>query len=133
MELCARAPWVETVEVKRALGNQADDVIPPSRAREAIAKGARRAVERAQAGDLEPYTGEAAPYAIEVELREAISDDMRKNLDALPEFEVSDERCVATVADDMDVGFRRIAYLGYASRPGRPVLSRPSRWRASGR
>jgi D-amino peptidase len=41
-QLRERAPWAETVEVKRALSNVAADVIPPARARELImpARGA---------------------------------------------------------------------------------------------
>lgn len=113
-----RAPWVEAVEVKRALSRVAGDVIPPARAREAIRAGARRAVERAGAGELPPYRDEPAPYAIEVDLREPPSDAMRDNLARLPEFELDGERTVRTLAPDMDVGFRRVAYLGYAGRPG---------------
>ena len=83
-----------------------------------IREGARRAVERAAAGELRPYTDEPAPYAIEVELRQSASDDLRRNLDALPEFELEGDTLVRTLAPDMDQGFRRIAYLGYAGRPG---------------
>ncbi len=117
-QLRKRVPQVEAVEVKRALSLVAGDVIPPVRAREAIRAAARRAVERAQAGELLPYRGEPAPYAIEVVLRSPASDALRENLAGLPEFELADERTVRTSADDMDLGFRRIAYLGYADRPG---------------
>lgn len=117
-QLRSRAPWAEAVEVKRALSNVAGDVIPPPRARELIRAGARRAVERARAGALTPYRGEPAPYAIEVDMRTAISTEMRDNLARLPEFEVVNERTVRTAADDMDLGFRRIAYLGYANQAG---------------
>ncbi|MBW2280838.1 MAG: M55 family metallopeptidase [Deltaproteobacteria bacterium] len=117
-QLRKRAPWVEAVEVKRALSNVAGDVIPPVRAREAIRAGARRAVERAAGGELEPYRGEPAPYEIEVDLRNAPSDAMRANLARLPEFEIRGEKTVGTLAEDMSIGFRRIAYLGYADREG---------------
>ena len=117
-QLRKRCPWVEAVEVKRALSNVAGDVIPPARAHGMIRAGARRAVERARAGELRPYTDEPAPYAIEVELREAASEPLRANLAVLDEFELADDRTVRTVAPDMDLGFRRIAYLGYADRPG---------------
>jgi len=117
-QLRKRAPWVEAVEVKRALSMQAGDVIPPPRAREMIRAGATRAVSRARAGELQIYVGEPAPYALEIELRNDPSPEMRANLDRLPEFELSDARTVATEAPDMDIGFRRIAYLGYADRPG---------------
>jgi D-amino peptidase len=117
-QLRKRAPWAEAVEVKRALSNVAGDVIPPARARAAIRAGAVRAVERARAGALEPYCGEPAPYAIEVELREPASEGMRANLETLPEFRLEGDHTVHIAAEDMDLGFRRIAYLGFADQPG---------------
>ncbi len=117
-QLCKRAPWAEAVIVKTALSNVAGDVIPPSRARELIRAGAKRSVERARRGELQPYRGEAAPYAIEVGMREPITDGLRGNLDTLDEFEIVDDRTIRTSADDMDLGFRRIAYLGFGDRPG---------------
>ena len=113
-----RVPNVESVQVKRALGRQSGEVIPPARARESIRSGAGRAVERAGAGAFSPYLEEPAPYEIEVDLRNPPDEAMRANLAALPEFELVSERTIATQAPDMDVGFRRIAYLGYASTPG---------------
>jgi D-amino peptidase len=113
-ELGKRAPWVERVEVKRALSNVSGDVIPPARAREAIRSGARRAVERARRGELPVYREQPAPHDVEVELRAPIEDGLRANLARLPEFEIADERTVRTVAENMDLGFRRIAYLGFA-------------------
>jgi D-amino peptidase len=117
-QLRKRVPDAEAAEVKRALSNVAGDVIPPARAREAIRAGARRAVERARAGELAPYRGETAPYEIEVELRKPPGEHLRENLARLPEFELAGERTIRTVAPDMDLGFRRIAYLGYGNRPG---------------
>lgn len=117
-QLRQRVPQAEAVIVKQALSNVAGAVIPPARARDLIRDGARRAVERALAGKLHPYEGEIAPYAIEVDLREPVSGPRRDNLERLPEFEIVGTHTVRTVADDMDVGFRRIAYLGYASQPG---------------
>jgi D-amino peptidase len=113
-----RAPWIERVVVKQALSRVAGDVIPPARAREAIRDGAERAVERAIAGELSPCTDEGAPYSIEVELREALSDGLRGNLAGMPEFAIEGDRIVRTLADDMDLGFRRIAYLSFGDRPG---------------
>ena len=118
VQLRARAPWAEAIEVKRALSNVAGDVIPPARAREPIRAGAQRAVERARRGELRAYTDEPAPYAIEVELRQPIAAALRDNLAQLPEFTLADERIIRTVADDMDLGFRRIAYCGYGHQPG---------------
>ncbi len=117
-ELAARAPWVERVEVKRALSHVAGDVIPPVRARELVRAGARRAVERARAGELRPYTEEPAPYDVEVELREPPGEHLAENLKQMPEFELVDARTIATRADDMDLAFRRVAYLGYGNAAG---------------
>ena len=116
-QLQERAPWVEAVEVKRALSNVAGDVIPPARTAPMIRNAARRAVERARAGELSVYQDEPHPYRIEVELRNDASAELRDNLSKLPEFQLRD-RTVCTEADDMDVGFRRIAFVGYANRPG---------------
>jgi D-amino peptidase len=113
----AIAPAAETVVVKEALSNQAADCIPPARAVGLIQEGARRAVERAGWGEFTPWTGDAAPYEIEVELRSPPEEAMARNLAELREFEV-DGAAVRTVAPDMDAGFRRVAYLGYANRPG---------------
>ncbi len=117
-EVRKRVANVEAVEVKRALGRQSADVIPPARARELIRDGAERCVSRARAGEFAPYTGEPAPYEIEVDLLQPVDEAMRKNLEALPEYTIQDERTVTTSAPDMDLGFRRIAYLGYARTPG---------------
>jgi D-amino peptidase len=113
-----RVPAVEAVEVKRALGHQSGDVIPPARARELIREGARRAVLRAARGELAPYVSEPAPYPIEVDLRQPPDAPMLENLARLPEFVRIGERTLGTSAPDMDVGFRRIAYLSYARTPG---------------
>jgi D-amino peptidase len=112
-ELAQRAPWVEAVCVKRALSNVSAQVIPPARARDAIRAGAARAVERALRGELPLVRDAAAPHEIEVELRAPLEDSLRANLSALPEFEIASDRVVRTAAPDMDLGFRRIAYLSF--------------------
>jgi D-amino peptidase len=117
-QVIERCPWVECVVVKESLGNQSANCIPPARARELIRRGAEVAVERARAAALRPYRDVACPYEFEVELREPVADAMRANLSALPGFEILDERRVRVTAPDMDLGFRRVAYLGYAHRPG---------------
>ena len=111
-------PWAEAVIVKTALGNQSADCIPPVRAREMIQAGAERAVVRAMAGELETCTDIGGPYEFEVELRAAANDAMRQNLESLDGFELLAEKLVRVTAPDMDLGFRRVAYLGYADRPG---------------
>ncbi len=114
----AIAPNAEVVEVKRALSNVAGDCIPPARTPALIRAAASRAVQAAKAGKLTVYSGDAAPYVIEVTLKKPAGEALRANLDRLPEFELNNDRIVRTAAPDMDIGFRRIAYLGYANRPG---------------
>lgn len=114
----AICPWAEAVEVKRALAKQAGDCIPPARALPMIEAGAQRAVGRAIAGELKPYTAVSSPYDFEVELTKPLTDNMRENLGCLDEFEILDDRRVAVTAPDMDLGFRRVAYLGYADQKG---------------
>jgi hypothetical protein len=44
---------------------------------------------------------------------------LASNLAALPEFEIdADGVTIRTEAPDMDLGFRRIAYLSYGDREG---------------
>jgi D-amino peptidase len=114
----ALCPWAEAVIVKTALGNQSADCIPPARAREMIRAGAERAVTRAMAGELEVCGEIGGPYEFEVELRAAANEAMRENLASLDGFELLAENLVRVTAPDMDLGFRRVAYLGYADRPG---------------
>jgi len=114
----AICPWAERVVVKEALGNQSGNCIAPVRAREMIRAGAERAVRRAKAGELAVYRDVAPPYEFEVELRKPMNDAMRANLESLADFDIVDDRLVRVRAPNMDLGFRRVAYLGYADRPG---------------
>ena len=50
-EVAAFLPWAERVVVKRAVGRAAADSLHPARACDLVRDGARRAVERAVAGD----------------------------------------------------------------------------------
>jgi len=111
-------PWAEAVIVKEALGNQAANCIAPATARELIHAGAQRAVERAIRGDLATLDRVSGPYEFEVELRKPVNDAMRENLSALEGFTILDDQRIQVVASDMNVGFRRVAYLGYADRAG---------------
>jgi D-amino peptidase len=117
-QVSALCPWAEQVIVKQALGNQSGNCIPPARARELISAGAKQATERARRGELPILGGVAGPYEFEVELRNPASDAMRGNLDSLDGFEILSPQHIRVVAPDMDLGFRRVAYLGYADREG---------------
>ncbi len=116
-QVAALAPKAELVVVKEALGNQSGNCIPPLRGRELIRAGAERAVTRARAGELAPFDG-GGPYEFEVELREPAGDALRANVEQLDGFCLIDAHRVAVTAPDMDLGFRRVAYLGYADRAG---------------
>jgi D-amino peptidase len=117
-QVSALCPWVETVIVKQALANQSAVCIPPQRARAMITAGASRAVERAGKGELSVLPDAGGPYEFEVELRSPVVEAMRENLSSLEGFEILDTSLVRVTAPDMDIGFRRVAYLGYADRPG---------------
>ena len=117
-QVSALCPWIEAVIVKQALGNQSADCIPPARARELIAAGAQQAVERAARGELQVLENSSGPYEFEVEMRKPVGEAMRDNLEPLDGFEILSETLIRVTAPDMDIGFRRVAYLGYADSPG---------------
>ncbi len=114
-EIC---PWAETVEVKQAYSRQAGNCIPPARARPLIRDGAERAVKRALAGELQSYTAITSPYEFELELARPVTEVMTENLNTMDDFEILDEKLIRISAPDMDLGFRRVAYIGYADQAG---------------
>jgi D-amino peptidase len=65
-ETAAWLPWAEAVVVKHAVSRRAAASVHPSVAHERIREGARRAVERAAAGDLGLLVV-PAPVVIEVD------------------------------------------------------------------
>ncbi|MDA1300069.1 MAG: M55 family metallopeptidase [Proteobacteria bacterium] len=113
-EIC---PGVETAIVKQAYANQSGRCIPPGRARVLIRESAKRTVERTRAGEFQPIHSQG-PYEFVVSLRKPAGDAMRSNLASLDHFELIEDSTVGIVAQDMDLGFRRVAYLGYADRAG---------------
>jgi len=114
-EIC---PSAVTVEVKHAYGKQSANCIPPARARPLIHAGAELAVTRLLKGELKPYTEVTAPYELEVQLTRPMTQNMKDNLESLDEYDILNEQCVRMIAADMDLGFRRVAYLGYADLAG---------------
>lgn len=116
-QVLARCPDAHAVVIKRALGNQAAECLAPTRARELIAEGAAAAVAKALRGELSPCDIRG-PYEFEVELRKPVGEAMRKNLSGFKEFEIVSENVVQVSAPEMELGFRRVAYLGYADQPG---------------
>lgn len=117
-QVTAICPWAETVIVKEALGNQAANCIPPSRARPMIQAGAETAVARARLGEMGVLADVSGPYEFEVEMRQPVGEAMRNNLESMDEFTILNDTLIQVRAPDMDLGFRRVAYLGYADRPG---------------
>ena len=117
-QLRARLPGVEAVILKQALSNFAARCIAPERCWGMLREASANTVSRAIAGELRAFEGEPVPYIIDVEFWEAIPADLRANLQTLKEFEILDSNTVRTQALDMDMGFRRIAYLGYGNRLG---------------
>lgn len=111
-------PCVETVVVKQAYANQSARCIPPTRAREMIRIGARRAVERVARGEIAPAVDRRGPFEFEVELRAPVGDAMRANLEGMQAFDIVGDAVVRVQAPDIELGFRRVAYLGYADRAG---------------
>ncbi len=116
-QVLAICPQAETVVIKQALGNQAAHCLAPAQARGMIEAGAKRAVERTAAGEIPPMST-SGPYEFEVELRKPVSDAMRDNLAGFDYFAITEHQSIRVVAPDMDLGFRRVAYLGYADTPG---------------
>ncbi len=114
-EIC---PWAETVEVKHAYAKQSAKCIPPARARPLIREGAMRAVTRALAGELQTYTSVSAPYEFEVTLTKPMTGTMNENITTQDGFEILAENLIRVTAPNMDLGFRRVAYIGYADQAG---------------
>ena len=112
------APNAEAAILKTALAHQSGICIPPARARDLIRDAATRAVNKARNGDLTPRDPGPTPYEFELELKKPLTDTMRINLSSLHEFQIIDDLHVLTSAPDMELGFRRCAYLGFADMPG---------------
>jgi len=117
-QVLAICPDAEAVVVKQALGNQSARCMPPIPARALIREGAETAVLKASTGQLKPFTDISAPYEFTVELRKPAPATMRDNLAGLDHFELIEADVVRVTAADMFIGFRRVAYLGYADTAG---------------
>jgi hypothetical protein len=83
-----------------------------------IRDGAQRTVQRASAGEYQSKLDIGPPYEFEVQMRKPVGEAMTGNLAALEGFEIVDDHLIRVVAPDMDIGFRRVAYLGYADQAG---------------
>tara|TARA_R110002073_G_scaffold25378_31_gene84310 strand:+ start:828 stop:1685 length:858 start_codon:yes stop_codon:yes gene_type:complete len=115
LEIC---PLAETAILKHAYAKQSANCIPPARARPMIQAAASAAVRKAINGELSLYQSVPTPYEFEVELTKDMPATMEENLQQLSEFEILNNRLVRVSAPDMSLGFRRVAYLGYAEQAG---------------
>lgn len=100
---------VVTVTVKQALGSAAAITYSPTRVRRLLEEGAREAVRRELAGELEPFRL-PKPYRVEFTLRPTYPDSVVAGVDALGpgwRLEKTGARSYRFVTDDA----RRIAYL----------------------
>ena len=90
--------------VKRAVGGNAADSVHPSRARELVRDGSRRAVERAGKGDggLQPLRFEP-PIRVGVEFGAGVEADFAA---VVPGFERQGDRGVVYVAQDPEEAYR---------------------------
>jgi D-amino peptidase len=95
-------PWAERIVVKDAHGTHAAASLHPDRARELIRDGARRAVERARAGELRVLEVER-PVVLEVDYRRALEADFAA---VVPGAERHDDRTVRFESDDPIVAYR---------------------------
>ncbi|HET7677282.1 MAG TPA: M55 family metallopeptidase [Candidatus Limnocylindrales bacterium] len=101
-EVEAWLPWAERVVVKRAVGGNAADSLHPSKARELVREGARRAVERGAAGELRPLVLEA-PIVVAVEFAKPVMADLAA---LAPGFSREGDRGVRYEAADAVEAFR---------------------------
>jgi D-amino peptidase len=95
-------PWAERVVVKDGFGTSAAASLHPERARELVRAGAKRAVERARAGELRLLELDA-PVTIEVDYHRAIQADFAA---VTPNAERIGDRTVRHVGPDPIEAYR---------------------------
>ena len=114
LETEAWFPWAERVIVKTAMSRRAAASVHPSVARERVRAGAKRAVERAAAGELRAFDP-GRPITLEAEYENAGQAD---HAAIVPGAERYGDRGVRVVTDDRVVAYRtflagvRLATLG---------------------
>jgi D-amino peptidase len=111
-EVAVWLPWAERVVVKRGRGYRAADSLHPSVARQAITVGARRALERARAGELRPLQL-PPPIEVAMELQHSGQADFAA---VIPGFErVGDRGVRYQAADGIDAYRAFVAAVRLAS------------------
>ena len=101
-EVAEWLPWAERVVVKEGHGTSAAASLHPERARDAVRAGARRAVERAGAGELRLLEVEP-PVLIEVDYHRALQADYAA---IAPLAERIGDRTVRHTGDDAVTAYR---------------------------
>ncbi|HEV2879149.1 MAG TPA: M55 family metallopeptidase [Candidatus Eremiobacteraceae bacterium] len=95
-------PWIDAVEVKRAIGRYAASSLSPEQARQAIADGMKRAVSRLASGGAKPYAF-ASPTTLELVFTSTAKADMAM---LLPGSERLDGRTLRYAHPDFLTVFR---------------------------
>jgi D-amino peptidase len=103
-EMAKVVPGIEAAVVKEAMSRTGGRMIPPARAQRVIEAAARRATERVASGAVQPPDA-SGPFAMEVELRQALSDDALTQIAAHPELSVTGDRTVAFTCDRMAAAY----------------------------
>ena len=102
VEVAEWLPWAERVVVKDGFGTSAAASLHPERARELVGAGARRAVERAAAGELRRLEPEP-PVTIEVDYHRPIHADFAA---LVPNAERVGDRTVRHLGPDASTAYR---------------------------
>ena len=102
LETEAWLPWAERVVVKTAVSRRAAASVHPSMARDRVRVGARRAVERAAAGELRPLEVDR-PIRLEAEYENAGLADYAA---IVPSCERYGDRGVRVITDDPITAYR---------------------------
>jgi len=102
VEVAEWLPWAERVVVKDGFGTSAAASLHPERARELVGTGARRAVERAAAGELRRLEPEP-PVTIEVDYHRPIHADFAA---LVPNAERVGDRTVRHLGPDASTAYR---------------------------
>ena len=102
LETEAWLPWAERVVVKTAVSRRAAASVHPSMARDRVRVGARRAVERAAAGELRPLEVDR-PIRLEAEYENAGEADYAA---IVPGCERYGDRGVRVITDDPITAYR---------------------------
>jgi D-amino peptidase len=100
-------PWIEAVEVKRAIGSRAADSLSPREARAAIAAGIKRALAESKTRGAQPYRFES-PVTLDIRFTSTAKTDMAS---LMPGAERIGGRFIRYAHDDFLTVFRAFRVL----------------------